>query len=156
MKSRGFTLIEMLVTVSLVAILASVIVPITQMSIQRVKEQELKRDLREIRSAIDAYKEAGDNGRIYRTADSTAYPESLQTLVNGVVDVKDPKGRKIYFMRRIPIDPMAESSTVSPELTWGLRAYRSEPDNPQAGDDVYDVHSLSGRLGLNGRPYKEW
>lgn len=157
MKSRaGFTLIELMVTVALVAILASVIVPLAQVSVQRSKEQDLKIALREMRSAIDGYKQAVDDGRIYRSIDSTGYPPSLQVLVDGVPDLKDPKGRKIYFLRRIPRDPMNSDATLDADATWGKRAYRSDADNPQEGDDVYDVYSLSRQTGLDGRPYREW
>lgn len=157
MKSRrGFTLIEMMVTVAIIAILASVVVPMTQVSVQRSKEQELKLALREIRSAIDAYKQAVDAGHIYRSLDATGYPASLDVLVQGVPDLKDAKGRKMYFLRRIPRDPFNPDETLAAEATWGKRAYRSEPDNPQEGDDIYDVYSRSERSGMNGRPYREW
>jgi general secretion pathway protein G len=154
--ARGFTLIEIMVSVAILAILASVVVPLAQMSAQRSKEQELRLALREIRSAIDAYKLAVDNGRVYRSVDTTGYPESLQVLVEGAADLKDPKGRKIYFLRRVPRDPMHGDEGVAAEATWGKRSYASEPDNPQEGDDIYDVYSLSTRAGLNGRPYREW
>ena len=152
----GFTLIELIVTVSLMAILASVIVPITQLSVQRVKEQELKSALKEIRTAIDAYKQAGDNGHIYRSADTTGYPTTLNELVNGVIDIKDPKGRKIYFLRRIPMDPFYGDSSLSAEKTLGIRSYLNEPNHFKYDGDVYDVYSLSTKTGLNGRPYKDW
>lgn len=152
----GFTLIELIVTVSLMAILASVIVPITQMSMQRVKEQELKSALKEIRIAIDAYKQAGDNGHIYRSADTTGYPKSLNELVDGVIDIKDPKRRKIYFLRRLPADPFYEDKSVSADKTWGIRSYRNEPNQFKYDGDVYDVYSLSTKIGLNGRAYREW
>lgn len=153
---RGFTLIEMVVTVMIVAIIASVVVPLTQISIQHTREQELKAALRDIRSAIDAYKQAGDEGRIARAADSDGYPPTLDTLVRGVPDAHDPNGSKIYFLRRIPPDPMNTDSTLTAADTWGLRCYHSEPDNPKPGSDVYDVHSLSTLKGTDGRPYSEW
>lgn len=152
----GFTLIELIVTVSLMAILASVIVPMTQLSVQRAKEQELKSALKEIRTAIDEYKRAGDNGHIYRNAFTTGYPESLNELVKGVTDIKDPDGRKIYFLRRIPADPFNEDQSLAPEKTWGIRSYRNELDHFKYDGDVYDVYSLSSKKGLNGRPYKDW
>lgn len=157
MKSRrGFTLIEMMVTVAIVAILASVVVPMTQVSVQRSKEQELKLALREIRSGIDAYKQAVDAGHVYRSLDASGYPASLDVLVQGVPDLKDAKGRKMYFLRRIPRDPFNPDESLTADATWGKRSYRSEPDNPQEGDDIYDVYSLSERSGMNGRPYREW
>lgn len=152
---RGFTLIELMVTVSLVAILASVVVPLTQVSVQRGKEQELKLALREIRGAIDDYKKAVDEGRVFRAADVSGYPESLDVLVDGVPDMKDVKGRKVYFLRRIPRDPFSAVGKSAAE-TWGKRSYASEADAPREGEDVYDVFSLSTRKGLNGRPYREW
>jgi general secretion pathway protein G len=154
--SRGFTLIEMMVTVALVGILASVAVPLTQMAVQRQKEQELRAALREIRSAIDAYKRAGDEGRVHRSATTTGYPPSLEALVEGAADLKDPGRRKIFFLRRVPRDPMNADMALAPAATWGKRAYSSEADRPMEGDDVYDVRSLSSRVGLNGLPYVQW
>jgi len=153
---RGFTLVELMVTVALVAILASVVVPLAQVSIQRSKEHDLKLALREIRTGIDAYRQASDNGRVYRSADATGYPPSLAVLVEGVPDLKDPRGRKIYFLRRLPRDPLSNHETLLAEATWGKRSYRSDADDPHEGDDVYDVYSLSERTGLNGRSYREW
>lgn len=153
---RGFTLIELMVTVALVAILASVVAPLAQVSVQRSKEQDLKLALREIRVGIDAYRQAVDLGRIYRSVDATGYPESLTVLVEGVPDLKDPKGRKIYFLRRLPRDPFNLDENLKAEATWGKRSYRSDADDPREGEDVYDVYSLSEKSGLNGSPYREW
>lgn len=154
--NRGFTLIEMMVTVVLVGILASVVVPLTEMSIQRGREQELKIALRELRNAIDAYKRAGDEGRIYRSATTSGYPETLDLLVEGAPDLKDPGHRKIFFLRRVPRDPMNADMKLAPSATWGKRAYSSEADRPKEGDDVYDIYSISKRTGLNGLPYAQW
>jgi len=153
---RGFTLIEMLVTLTLIAILASVVVPLAQVSMQRNQEQELKLALREIRTALDNYKQAADDGRIFKSADDTGYPAQLALLVEGVPDLKDPRGRKLFFLRRIPRDPMNQDESLTADATWGKRAYRSEANAPAAGEDVYDVYSLSMKTGMNGIAYKEW
>jgi general secretion pathway protein G len=154
--SLGFTLIELLVTVAIVALLASVAVPLASIGAQRSKEQELRLSLREVREAIDAYKRAFDDGRIERHADRSGYPPTLATLVEGVADVTTPARTKIYFLRRIPRDPLSSEAGAAPAQTWGLRSYESPHDNPQAGRDVFDVYSLNKGTGLNGVPYKEW
>lgn len=151
----GFTLIELLVTVVIVAILASVAMPLSALSQQRSKEQELRQSLREIRTAIDAYKQAVDEGRVARSLDQSGYPPKLSVLVDGAPDIKSPVSKKIYFLRRIPRDPFADSD-IDPESSWGKRSYDSPPDVPRAGKDVYDVYSQSDRTGLNGVPYHEW
>jgi general secretion pathway protein G len=151
----GFTLIELLVTVVIVAILASVALPLSAISQQRAKEQELRQNLREIRIAIDKYKQAVDEGRVARTLDQSGYPTKLSVLVDGATDVKSPIKKKIYFLRRIPKDPFADSDTA-PESSWGKRSYDSPPDAPHVGKDVYDIYSLSERTGLNGVPYRDW
>lgn len=160
MKQRtlysGFTLIEMIVTVALVAIIASVATPFVKMHEQREKERELRQSLQEIRTAIDIYKKAGDEGRIARSADSTGYPPSLDELTKGVVDMRDPKSKKIFFLRRVPRDPMNPTHSESPQDSWGIRSYSSEADDPQDDGDVYDVYSLSERKGTNGVPYRKW
>lgn len=151
----GFTLIEILVTVAIVAILASVALPLSELSQQRAKEQELRQALREIRMAIDAYKQAVDEGHITRSLDQSGYPPKLSMLVEGVTDARSPVSRKLYFLRRIPKDPFAKDQ-VDGESSWGKRSYDSPPDAPREGRDVYDVYSLSDRDGLNGVPYREW
>ena len=148
MKSRGFTLIELLITVAIVAILASVAMPLNELVVQRAKEQDLRRALRDIREAIDAYKQASDEGRIQKKIGESGYPPTLEALVEGVEDQKDPKKANIYFLRRLPQDPFGDE--------WGLRSYASPPDDPQEGDDVFDVFSRSERIGINGRPYNKW
>lgn len=155
--SKGFTLIELVMTVAIIGLLATVTLPLAELSVQHSKEQELRVALREIREAIDAYKQAVDEGRIIRSAEKTGYPESLQVLVDGVPDVKDPVSQnKIYFLRRIPRDPMESDTNKPNEDTWGKRSYQSSADDPQEGDDVYDVYSLSANLGMNGVPYRNW
>lgn len=153
---RGFTLIEMMVTLAIIAVLATLVVPMAQISVQRSKEQELRLALREIRNAIDAYKRASDEGRLPRDSNSNGYPASLQILVDGVGDDKHPKRQKIRFLRRLPRDPMFPDASVDPEKTWGLRSYTSEAGDPKEGSDVYDVYSRSPLPGLNSVPYKAW
>ena len=145
----------MLVTVIIVAILASVALPLSELSRQRAKEQELRQDLREIRTAIDAYKQAVDEGHILKSLDQTGYPSKLSMLAEGVTDARSPVTKKIYFLRRIPKDPFAIES-VDAESSWGKRSYDSPPGAPHEGKDVYDVYSLSTLTGLNGVPYREW
>lgn len=158
MKSfcSGFTLIEMMVTVTIVALLATLVVPVGKLAVQRTKEQELQTSLRQIRSAIDAYKQAYDDGRIQKTLSSNGYPPDLMTLVVGVVDLRSPKKQKIYFLRRLPRDPFNTDATQTAEATWGKRSYLSSYDDPQEGEDVFDVYSKANGVGLNGIPYKEW
>jgi general secretion pathway protein G len=150
MKARGFTLIELLITVAIVALLASVALPLAEVTVQRSKEKDLRHALREIRGAIDAYKRAADEGSIERAADASGYPPTLAALVDGVADKKKTDGSKLYFLRRIPPDP------VSGVAEWGLRSYASPASEPQPGKDVYDVYSKSPDTGLNGVPYREW
>jgi len=154
--SKGFTLIELVITVAIVALLASIALPVSELAVQRTKEQELRRTLRQMRDAIDAYKQASDEGRVRKSVGDSGYPKKLEELAEGVEDQKSPKRDKIYFMRRIPRDPFATSETLSNAETWGKRAYQSPPDDPKEGDDVFDVFSLATGTGINGRPYKEW
>ena len=156
MRARGFTLIELLVTVAIVGLLATIALPMTELAVQRSKEQDLRVALREIRTGIDAYKKAWDEGHIQKGLDESGYPKSLDVLVEGVEDFKNPKRAKIYFLRRIPRDPFAKDTVSAAADTWGKRSYKSPPDDPQEGDDVYDVYTLSHGVGLNGIPYREW
>jgi general secretion pathway protein G len=153
---KGFTLIELVITVAIVAILASIALPLNELVAQRAKEQDLRRSLREIREAIDAYKDASDEGRINKRPGDSGYPKRLQDLVEGTEDQKSPKKDKIYFLRRIPRDPFATERELAPADTWGKRSYASPANEPRDGDDVFDVFSLSTETGINGRPYKEW
>lgn len=155
-KLNGFTLIELLVALVLLALIVTSAAPLFQMTAKRNKEQELKKSLWQIRDAIDAYKQAVDDGLIERTVDQTGYPATLNVLVEGVENAQDPKHKKIYFLRRMPRDPFATDSTLTNEETWGLRSYRSSFEEPKAGDDVYDVYSLSLETGINQQPYREW
>jgi len=156
MKAGGFTLIELVITVAIVAVLASVALPLNELVVQRAKEQDLRRALRDVREAIDAYKQASDERRIQKKIGESGYPRELAELVAGVEDQMDPKKRRVYFLRRLPRDPFAADADTAPVDTWGLRSYASPPDDPKEGEDVYDVFSRSQRSGLNGRPYREW
>jgi general secretion pathway protein G len=150
----GFTLIELLVTLAIMALLASLAVPVAELAVQRAREAELRRNLREIRDAIDAYRRAWDDGRILHRAEDSGYPPTLDVLVAGVPDQRNPKSAKLFFLRRVPRDPM--NPDADDTNGWGKRSYASEPDNPQEGVDVFDVHSNSDATGLDGRPYREW
>jgi len=148
--ARGFTLIELLITIAIVAILASAARPLSELNVKRAKELELRRALREIREGLDAYRQAAEDGRIERRVGDAGYPRRLEDLVEGVDDRRAANKQRIYFLRRLPRDPM------TPEGQWGLRSYSSPPDAPAAGDDVFDVYTLSTGTGINGRPYREW
>jgi general secretion pathway protein G len=152
----GFTLIELVITVAIVALLATVAMPMVELTVKRNKEQDLRIALREIRTGIDAYKKAWDQGHMQKGLDDTGYPKSLDVLVEGVEDFKSPTKSKMYFLRRVPRDPMSSDTTSQPSDTWGKRSYKSPPDDPAEGDDVFDVYSLSPGVGLNGVPYKDW
>ncbi len=155
-RKTGFTLLELLITVAIVGLLASIALPLSEVTAQRNKEQDLRRALREIREALDAYKRAADNGRIARSADESGYPPSLAALVQGVPNAKSPSGGKLYFLRRVPHDPFSNNPAAPGEATWGLRSFDSPPDEPRPGKNVFDVYSMNGGTGLNGVPYKEW
>lgn len=166
-KKKGFSLVEMLVTLTILAILAAAVVPIAKTAVRREKEIELRRDLRLIREAIDAYKKLADDKQIEVEEDSEGYPPDLETLVKGVeikadqTPVQTP-GRKpatksgsekkiIKFLRRIPRDPLTGTTE------WGLRSYQDEPDSSDwGGENVYDVYSTSPGTALDGTKYRDW
>ena len=153
--SRGFALIELLISVAILGLLAGGAMAFADLAVQRQNEQILRTNLREIRQAIDAYKQAWDAGRVAHSVGDTGYPHALSELSGGVIDATSAKGSRLYFLRRLPRDPMADPALPA-EATWGLRSYDSPPDDPQPGRDVFDVHSLSIRKGLNGQPYESW
>lgn len=155
MARRGFTLIEMIVVVMIVAILASAAMPLAALHKRRAQEAELRQALRTLRMAIDEHKRAWDAGRIEKKADASGYPASLDVLVQGVPDIGNPKGQRIYFLRRLPRDPFAEAGVTAAQ-TWALRSYASPPDAPAPGADVFDVASRTPGVGLDGVPYRQW
>ena len=154
--TRGFTFVEMLITLAIVAVLASAAMPLTEVVARRAREQELHSALRQIRTAIDTYKDLADQGRVARAADESGYPRTLDVLVNGVADQKDPEKRRIYILRRLPRNPMWTDASTPPAATWGLRSYNSSHESPQPGRDIFDVYVDTGGVGLNGIAYREW
>jgi general secretion pathway protein G len=154
--AHGFTLIELMVTLTILAVLATVAMPLSQIASTRHREEELRRALWQIRSGLDAYKQAADEGQIKKNIDESGYPPNLGVLTSGIKDAKDPNGKMIYFLRRLPRDPFCDCPSSSDEKTWGLRSYSSPPDAPQEGRDVFDVYSLSSGTGMNGVAYRKW
>jgi general secretion pathway protein G len=150
----GFTFIELLVVATLLVILASAVMPLTRVTVQRTREAELHRVLREMRTAIDKYKEAVDAGVVANTeinVGSEGYPKDLETLVEGVTKANDATGTKMKFLRRIPIDPMTSSTD------WGMRSYSDKPDSTSwGGSNVFDVYTKSEGKALDGTKYRDW
>jgi general secretion pathway protein G len=146
-RERGLTLVELIVTVAILAILASAAVPIARFKVKREKERELRRDLWEMRDAIDHYKDAADKGAFQTKLESQNYPPDLETLVNGV----DVQSKKVKFLRRIPVDPMTG------QAEWGLRSMQDDPNSDSfGGQSVFDVYSKSTGTGLDGTKYSDW
>ena len=152
---RGFTLIELVISLAILALIATMAMPMGEVIVQRNKEQELKHALREIRTSIDVYKQAYDDGHIVKKVEQTGYPPTLAILEDGVVDAKSPDEKKIYFIRRIPRDPFAATDLPAKD-TWQLRSYDSTATDPHSGDDVFDVYSQAQGNGLNGISYRDW
>ena len=150
----GFTFVELLVVCAILLILASAILPLARVGVQRQREDELRIALREMRTAIDKYKDAADLGQIGSLdlkVGSENYPADLQVLVDGVTAANDATGRKLKFLRRIPIDPMTKNTE------WGLRSYQDKPDSTRwGGQNVFDVYSQSTGTALDGTKYKDW
>ncbi|MBS1198216.1 MAG: putative secretion system protein GspG-like [Proteobacteria bacterium] len=154
--TKGFTFVELMITLAIMAVLVTVSVPLAQVAVQREKERELRLALAEIREALDAYKRAAEQGRIELKADESGYPKTLDELVDGVEDVRSPARKKIFFLRRLPRDPLYPDANAKAAETWGLRSYSSPADEPTEGEDIFDVYSKSDRSGINGVPYKLW
>ena len=150
----GYTLIEVIIVSAIVMVLASAVLPLTKVTIQRQREVELRRTLRELRTAIDKFKDAVDQGLVATTElepGSEGYPPDLQTLVDGVPAANDASGRKLKYLRRIPIDPMTNSTE------WGLRSYQDKPDATSwGGKNVFDVYTTSTGTALDGTKYRDW
>jgi general secretion pathway protein G len=155
-RMRGFTLIELVITLAIVGLLATAAMPLAHLIAKREKEAELRGALRQIRDALDAYRLAGQTGHIKQELGASGYPPDLEVLYTGVEDEASEQRVHLYFLRRIPRDPFFPDGSVPAEQTWGLRSYQSPPDDPQAGEDVFDVYSLSNATGLNGVPYRQW
>jgi len=152
--SRGYTFVELLVVVAILFVLASAVLPLAQVTSQREREAELRRDLREMRTAIDKFKDAVDTGQIPTTElrpENEGYPSDLNMLVDGVSVANDATGRKLKYLRHIPVDPMTNSTD------WGLRSYQDKPDATSwGGQNVFDVFSKSQGTGLDGTKYRDW
>jgi len=153
-RRDGYSFVELLVVSSIILILASAVMPLARVTVQRQREVELRRELREIRTAIDKYKDAVDTGQIGSTdikTGSEGYPPDLQILVDGVTAANDASGRKLKYLRRIPVDPMTRSTE------WGLRAYQDKPDaTTWGGQNVFDVYTRSAGTALDGTKYRDW
>ena len=150
MPARGFTIVELAVVCSMIAILSAMAVPVVKYSIKRQNEMELKYDLRLMRDAIDRYKQFADGGQIQVQLGSEGYPKDLQTLVDGV-QLAGQLNKKERFLRRIPIDPMTKKAE------WGMRSYQDDADSTSwGGQNVYDVFSLSSGRATDGTYYKDW
>lgn len=155
-RQRGFTFIELMMTLAVMGVLVLVAVPMAQVAVQREKERDLRMALAQMREALDAYKRAADQGRILVRLGESGYPKTLDELVEGVPDQRSPTKQNLYFLRSLPRDPMHPDATAKPVDTWTLRSYASPPDDPQEGADVFDVYSRSEAVGLNGVPYRQW
>jgi general secretion pathway protein G len=147
-RSSGVTLLELIIVITVILILMGAAVPVVRVSVRRARETELRRDLWEMRTAIDRYKDAADKNAFQQKLDSQGYPPDLDTLVNGV---EIQGGKKLRFLRRIPVDPMTGTKD------WGLRSMQDDPTSDSwGGQNVFDVYTKSSGTGLNGTKYKDW
>ena len=151
--AEGYTFVELLVVVTILLVLASAVLPLAQVTAQRQREAVLRRDLRDMRTAIDKFKDAVDTGQIGSTElkpENQGYPSDLETLVDGVTAANDATGRKLKYLRRVPVDPMTNGE-------WGLRSYQDKPDATSwGGQDVFDVYTTFNGTGLDGTKYRDW
>jgi len=163
-RARGFTLIELVITLAIVGLVAMVALPLYEVTTTRVKETELRQALRTIRNGLDAYKAATDSGMLPKQAGESGYPPSLEVLTQ-VLDVTTQRdfglnageaSKHLVILRQLPRDPFFPDPQVPAAQTWSTRAYASRPDDPQSGADVFDVSSMSARVGLDGTPYSSW
>ena len=145
--NRGFTLLELIIATVILSVLTMMAVPLLRVTVKREREKELRRDLWEMRDAIDRYKDAADRGAFQTKVDTFNYPPDLETLVKGV----DVQGKKVRFLRRVPVDPMTKSTE------WGLRSMQDDPDSDSwGGQNVFDVYTKALGQGIDGTKYKDW
>lgn len=158
-SSRGGTLLELLVTLVILSILASIALPYAELTVKRDREIRLRQTLRDVRSAIDEFHSDWKSGRVTKStrgASDDGYPRSLDVLVDGVESAK-ADGSKIYYLRSLPVDPFAEATSLNSRDMWSLRGYQDAPDRIMwNGKDVYDIHSRSREQAIDGTPYSEW
>ncbi len=155
-RQCGFSYVELLVSAAILAVLASVAMPLAETTMKRQKEHDLMVALRDIRQGIDSYKKAAADNRIELLPGQSGYPPTLIDLVAGVRDKNNPDGAMLYFLRRLPRDPFYPDQAVAAIDSWGKRSFASPSDAPTEGDDVFDVYSQSTQIGVNGVPYNEW
>jgi general secretion pathway protein G len=155
-RDLGFTLIELMITLTLLSILALTALPLAEVVSTRAKEHELRLALRQIRGAIDKYKAASDTGLIVKALGESGYPATLEILTLPLTVGKDINQGSMILLRSLPRDPFHEDSHTGAGNTWGLRSYASPTNDPQPGNDVFDVRSLSKKTALNGTRYDQW
>lgn len=162
LQARGFTFIELVITLALIGLVSTLALPLAEVTATRLKEAELRQALRTVRAGLDAYKAATDNGSLKREPGASGYPPTLELLTQ-VLDLAqkpDASGtlaaQRLVILRQLPRDPFNTDPTLAPEQTWNTRAYGSRSDDPQPGDDVFDISSKSSGIALDGTPYASW